>query len=91
MFISGFCGCLQCLWVIIVGGTAGFLAGYVIRGRGYNPVGNVLLGIAGFFMGSLLFRLGGIPNLCSVIIVSVVGAIVLILLVRVFIDAEFAK
>ena len=40
-----------CLWIIIVGGTAGFLVGQVIRGKGYNPIGNVLLGM----MGRVLF------------------------------------
>jgi uncharacterized membrane protein YeaQ/YmgE (transglycosylase-associated protein family) len=51
--------------VIIVGGTAGFLAGQVIRGKGFNPVGNVLLGMAGFFVGSLLFdRMG--QRVCAV-------------------------
>lgn len=91
MFEFGPCNCLQCMWVILVGGTAGFLAGYVIRGRGYNPVGNVLLGIAGFFVGGLLLgRTGGI-NICAAILVSFGGAVVLILGVRLFLDANFAK
>jgi uncharacterized membrane protein YeaQ/YmgE (transglycosylase-associated protein family) len=84
-------GCLQCLWVIIVGGTAGFLAGQVIRGKGYNPIGNVLLGMAGFLVGSLLFGRMGQAGLCGAILVSFVGALVLIVGVRVFLDQDFAK
>lgn len=91
MFSLGFCGCLQCIWVLFIGGTAGFLAGQVIRGRGYNPAGNVLLGIAGFFVGSLLFGRLGNAGLCGAIIVSFLGAVTLIVLVRVFIDSDFAK
>jgi uncharacterized membrane protein YeaQ/YmgE (transglycosylase-associated protein family) len=92
MFLGfGLCGCLQCLWVIIVGGTAGFLAGQVIRGKGYNPVGNVLLGMAGFFVGSLLFGRLGQAGLCGAILVSFAGALVLILGVRLFLDKDFAK
>lgn len=92
MFDFGICGCLQCLWVIVIGGAAGFLAGYVIRGRGYNPVGNVLLGMAGFLVGSVLFgRVGGMPGLCGSILVSFVGALVLILGVRLLLDEDFAK
>ncbi len=87
----GPCGCLQCLWVIIVGGTAGFLAGQVIRGKVYNPVGNVLLGMAGFFVGSLLFGRVGQAGLCSAILVSFAGALVLILGVRLVLDKDFAK
>jgi uncharacterized membrane protein YeaQ/YmgE (transglycosylase-associated protein family) len=84
-------GCLQCVWVIIVGGAAGFLAGQLIRGRGYNPVGNVLLGMAGFFVGSLLFGRLGNAGLCGAIFVSLVGALVLIFGVRVFLDKDFAR
>jgi len=88
-FEFGLCGCLQCLWVIFVGGLAGFLVGQVVRGKGYNPVGNVLLGMAGFFVGSLLFgRIGG-P--LGAIVVSFLGALLLIVLVRVFLDEDFAK
>lgn len=91
MFSFGLCGCLQCVWVVIVGGTAGYLAGQVIRGRGYNPVGNVLLGIAGFFVGSLLFGQFGRAGICGAVIVSFLGALVLIMLVRFFIDEDFAN
>lgn len=91
MFEFGPCACLQCLWVIFVGGTAGFLAGQVIRGKGYNPVGNALLGMAGFFVGSLLFGRLGQAGICGAILVSFVGALALILGVRVFLDKDFAK
>jgi uncharacterized membrane protein YeaQ/YmgE (transglycosylase-associated protein family) len=85
MFLGlGLCGCLQCLWVIIVGGAAGFLAGQIIRGKGYGPVGDVLLGMAGFFVGSQ-------AGLCGAILVSFVGALVLILGVRLVLDKDFAK
>lgn len=85
----GPCGCLQCLWVLIVGGTAGYLAGFVIRGRGYNPISNVLLGMAGFFVGS--FLLDGTNGICGAILVSFVGALLLIVAVRIFLDKDFAK
>ncbi len=91
MDIFGLGNCVQCLWVVFVGGTAGFFAGQVIRGRGYNPVGNVLLGMAGFFVGSLLFGRFGMGGICGAILVSFLGAILLIALVRVFLNADFAK
>ncbi len=82
------CGCI---WVIIVGGTAGFLAGQVIRGKGYNPIGNVLLGMLGFFVGQLIFGGTSPANLCGAILISFVGALILIAGVRIFVDKDFAK
>lgn len=81
----------SCIWVIVVGGTAGFLAGQVIRGKGYNPIGNVLLGMLGFFVGRLIFGGTAPANLCGAILVSFIGALVLIAGVRLFIDSDFAK
>lgn len=91
MFPNPVCGCLQCLWVLIVGGTAGYLAGLLIRGRGYNPISNVLLGMAGFFVGSLLFGRLGHAGICGAIFVSFLGALVLILGTRLVLDKDFAK
>lgn len=91
MFHLGFCGCFQLLWVVLVGGAAGYLAGWVIRGRGYNPIGNVLLGMAGFLVGGLFLGRAGAYGLCGAILVSFVGALVLIIGVRVFLDEDFAK
>jgi uncharacterized membrane protein YeaQ/YmgE (transglycosylase-associated protein family) len=91
MFPNPVCGCLQCLWVLIVGGTAGYLAGLVIRGKGYNPIGNVLLGMAGFFVGSFLFGRLGNAGICGAIFVSLLGAIVLIVGVRLVLDQDFAR
>lgn len=91
MFDLGLCGCFQLLWVVLVGGTAGYMAGWVIRGRGYNPLGNVLLGMAGFLVGSLLIGRAGALGLCGAVLVSFVGALVLIIGVRIFLDEDFAK
>ncbi len=89
--LFGLCGCLQCIWVTLIGGVAGYLVGLVVRGRGYNPVGNVALGMAGFFVGTFLFgRVGG-GGTVGAIVTSFLGALVLIVLVRVFLDENFAK
>ena len=67
------------------------MAGLVIRGRGYNPIGNVLLGMAGFFVGTFLFGRMGLGGAIGAIVSSFLGALVLIVLVRVFVDEDFAK
>lgn len=75
---------------------AGMFAGRLIRGRGYGLVGDVLLGLAGGFVGSLILGLlgvGGIGNIPLIggIIVGVIGAVILVWLVRQFADRNFAS
>lgn len=74
---------------------AGMFAGRLIRGRGYGPVGDVLLGITGGIVGSLVLGvlgIGGIGNIPLVggILVGVIGAVILVWLVRQFGDRSFA-
>ena len=71
--------------ILFVGLVAGWLAGKIVRGTGFGIIGDILVGIAGAFIASLLFpRLGfhlG-TTLVSEIIYSAIGAIVLLLIVR---------
>jgi uncharacterized membrane protein YeaQ/YmgE (transglycosylase-associated protein family) len=71
--------------ILFVGLIAGWLAGKVVRGAGFGIIGDIIIGIAGAFVSSYLFpRLGfhlG-TGLVSEIIYSAIGAIVLLLIVR---------
>jgi uncharacterized membrane protein YeaQ/YmgE (transglycosylase-associated protein family) len=71
--------------ILFVGLIAGWLAGKVVRGAGFGIIGDIIIGIAGAFVSSYLFpRLGfhlGV-GLVSEIIYSAIGAIVLLLIVR---------
>jgi uncharacterized membrane protein YeaQ/YmgE (transglycosylase-associated protein family) len=71
--------------ILFVGLVAGWLAGKIVRGAGYGIIGDILIGIAGAFIASLLFpRLGfhiG-TGIVSEIIYSRIGAIILLLIVR---------
>ena len=75
---------------IIVGLIAGWLAGLVVRGGGFGLIGNIIVGIIGGvlggWIGSSLFNIGaGVDgfNLGS-IFVAFVGAVILLLIVRLF-------
>jgi len=73
---------------------AGMLAGRVIRGRGYGPVADVLLGLAGGIVGSLVLSLVGLGWLGNIwivgsIVVGVIGAVLLVYAVRLF-NKDFA-
>ncbi len=74
---------------------AGALAGRILRGEGYGPLGDIGLGLVGGFVGSLLFNLiglgwfAGIP-LLGPIAVGAVGAVVFVYIARLF-NSNFAK
>jgi uncharacterized membrane protein YeaQ/YmgE (transglycosylase-associated protein family) len=73
------------LVILFVGLVAGWLAGKIVRGTGFGIIGDILVGIAGALLASLLFPKLGIhlgTGLVSEIIYSAIGAIVLLLIVR---------
>lgn len=72
------------IW-IIVGLIAGWLASAVVGG-GYGLIGDIIVGVIGAFIGGWVFRalhlqvpFGGLPGK---ILVAFIGAIVLLLLLR---------
>jgi uncharacterized membrane protein YeaQ/YmgE (transglycosylase-associated protein family) len=73
------------LVILFVGLVAGWLAGKVVRGTGFGIIGDIIVGIAGAFIASwvfprLGFHLGG--GIVWEIIYSAIGAILLLLVVR---------
>jgi len=71
--------------ILFVGLIAGWLAGKIVRGTGFGIIGDVLVGIAGALVASLLFPKIGIrlgTGLVSEIIYSAIGAIILLVIVR---------
>jgi uncharacterized membrane protein YeaQ/YmgE (transglycosylase-associated protein family) len=78
-------GIVEILTWIIVGLVAGVLASYVV-GRGYGLLGDIIIGIIGAFVGSWLFRQMGwgtpFDGLIGTIFVAFIGAVVLLLLLR---------
>jgi uncharacterized membrane protein YeaQ/YmgE (transglycosylase-associated protein family) len=71
--------------ILFVGLVAGWLAGKVVRGAGFGIIGDIIIGIVGAFIASQLFPRLGIhigSGLISEIIYSAIGAIILLLIVR---------
>jgi uncharacterized membrane protein YeaQ/YmgE (transglycosylase-associated protein family) len=73
------------LYIVILGLIAGWATGKIMKGSGYGPLTDILLGIAGAILGSRMLGLVGIyssggllPNL----LVAIVGAVVLVAIVR---------
>jgi len=74
------------LMTIVVGGTAGWFAGLVMRGSGYGIIGDIIVGLLGAFIGNwllraMIFSLNLGPPVLSRIVVSLIGALVLMFVV----------
>jgi len=73
------------LVILVVGIIAGWLAGKIVRGAGFGLLGDLVVGIAGAFVATWLFPRLGIhlgSGIISEIIYSALGAIILLLIVR---------
>ena len=75
---------MEFLWFILIGIAAGWLAGQFMKGGGYGLVGDLVVGVIGALLGGWLFGLAGIASvgLIGQLVVATIGAIVLILLLR---------
>jgi uncharacterized membrane protein YeaQ/YmgE (transglycosylase-associated protein family) len=75
---------LRLIWWIVVGLIAGWAAGKIMKGGGYGPVMDIVLGIVGAVVGGWLLGILGIyaGGLIGTIIVAIIGAIFLIWISR---------
>ena len=75
---------MEFLWFILIGIAAGWLAGQIMKGGSYGHVGDLIVGVIGALLGGWLFGLAGIAagGLIGQLVVATIGAIVLILLLR---------
>ena len=75
---------MEFLWFILIGLAAGWLAGQIMKGGSYGLVGDLIVGVIGALLGGWLFGLAGIAagGLIGQLVVATIGAMVLILLLR---------
>ena len=72
------------IWLLI-GAVAGWLAGIVVKGGGFGLPGDIIVGIIGAFIGGWLFGQLGIfvgAGIIGVIISATIGAVVLLLIIK---------
>jgi uncharacterized membrane protein YeaQ/YmgE (transglycosylase-associated protein family) len=76
---------MNTLWFLLLGLIAGWLAGRIMKGKGFGLVGNLIVGVIGALLGGFLFTLLGIKavGLVGALVAAVVGAIVLIWLLSI--------
>ena len=72
------------VWQIVIGILAGFLAGKIMRGRGFGILVDLLLGIVGSVLGGFLFGILGLysTGIVGQLVVATVGAMALLYLIR---------
>jgi uncharacterized membrane protein YeaQ/YmgE (transglycosylase-associated protein family) len=70
---------MEFFWLILIGMTAGWLAGPFMTGKGYGLTGDIIVGVIGALIGGILFEKTGIlaeSGLIGILIVATTGAIV---------------
>ena len=74
------------IWFILIGICAGFLAGLIMKGKGFGLWINLLVGIVGGILGGWIFGLLNIGALGILgdLVCATVGAIVLLFILSLF-------
>jgi len=72
------------LWFLIIGVTAGWLAGRLTRGHGFGLIGDLVVGILGALLGGFIFRFLGVTSFGVIgsFVTATVGAVVLLWLIH---------
>jgi len=78
---------MSLVWFLLIGGVAGFLAGKIMKGKGFGVIGNIVVGVIGAVLGGFLFGVLGVSSgdgLLGSLVTATVGAIVLLFLVGLY-------
>src|SRR4030095_9260299 len=73
------------LVILLIGAIAGWLAGQIVQGTGFGLVGDIIIGIVGALIASLLFPRLGLhlgAGIVAEIIAATIGAVLLLVIVR---------
>ena len=72
------------VWQIAIGILAGWLAGKIMRGRGFGVLLDLVIGVVGSLLGGPVFGLLGLysSGLIGSLVVATAGAVLLLYLVR---------
>ena len=72
------------LWFLFIGGVIGWIAGLIVRGRGFGILGDIAIGIIGAVLGGWMANVLGlyIGSSLGMFLMAVLGAVVLVGLTR---------
>ena len=77
-------GLVEIIIFLLIGAVAGWLAGQIMKGKGFGLLGNIIVGIIGGFIGGFLFDKLNISigtGYLSAVITAAIGAIVLLFII----------
>lgn len=74
---------MNVLWFLLVGVIAGWLAGVLVKGGGFGLIGDLVVGIIGALIGGLFFSGLAGGGLLGSILVATLGAVLLLVVLRV--------
>ena len=68
---------------LVIGVLAGWMAGKLMKGRGFGLLGNMVVGVLGAVAGGFLFRLFGLEahGFIGSLVTALVGAVVLLFVI----------
>ena len=71
-------------WFLFIGGVIGWLAGLIVRGRGFGLIGDMVVGIVGAMLGGWMAGVIGLSTGSSLgaFLLALAGAVVLVGLTR---------
>jgi len=72
------------LWTLIIGAIAGWLAGTLVKGRGFGLIVDIIVGIVGALIGGWVFGLVHLPltGLLGQLVTATVGAVILLVIIK---------
>lgn len=75
---------ISLLIFLVIGALAGWIAGKIIKGRGFGVIGNIIVGVVGALVGGFVFGLLGITTggLLGAIIMATIGAVILLFIIN---------
>ena len=74
------------MWTIIIGMLAGFLAGKIMRGKGFGLLINLIVGVIGSYTGGFIYSQLGLTaqGITGQLVMSTIGAVVFLAILRIF-------
>lgn len=74
---------MNILYFLLIGLAAGWLAGQIMKGKGFGIIGNMIVGCIGALIGGYVFGLFGLSSygLIGSLITALVGAVILLFLI----------
>jgi uncharacterized membrane protein YeaQ/YmgE (transglycosylase-associated protein family) len=75
---------MSILWFLLIGAAAGWLAGKMVKGRGFGLAENLVVGILGAVVGGVVFGLLGVNTSGPIgeLLAATAGAVILLVVLK---------